>query len=228
MKVRHDEGVANHIGPEPCVAVRKDVDEASVGEGIGQPLSHEIDNSGRRRCFEGGRQHSQARNRKAWRPGGVGEPGMCRSSLGGNREIPGLAIRECAGPHWEGEEPKPMMHGPGKSDSAIVARKPTNKAGQPAAEPVERRAGAEGNAGQQSTCRAQNRESVSQALERIRHVTVQRMESESFIPARWIGVRAPKARAECPNWARSDLCGGRSAMSGPTAIFHVQNANSSL
>ena len=63
-----------------------------------------------------------------------------------------------------------MMHGPGKSDSAIVARKPTNKAGQPAAEPVERRAGTEGNAGQQSTCRAQNRESVSQALERIRSV----------------------------------------------------------
>jgi hypothetical protein len=70
-----------------------------------------------------------------------------------------------------------MMHGHGKSDSAIVARKPTNKAGQPAAEPVERRAGAEGNASQQSTCRAQNRGSVSQALERIRHVTLQRMES---------------------------------------------------
>ena len=65
-------------------------------------------------------------------------------------------------------------HGPGKSDSAIVARKPTNKAGQPAAEPVERRAGAEGNAGQQSTCRAQNRESVSQALERVRKVATQR------------------------------------------------------
>jgi hypothetical protein len=30
---------------------------------------------------------------------------MCRSSLGGNREVPGLAIRECAGPHWGGEEP---------------------------------------------------------------------------------------------------------------------------
>jgi hypothetical protein len=38
-------------------------------------------------------------------PGGVEELGMCRSSLGGNREIPRLAIRECAGPHWEGEEP---------------------------------------------------------------------------------------------------------------------------
>jgi RNA-directed DNA polymerase len=33
-----------------------------------------------------------------------------------------------------------MMHGREKSDSAIVAGKPTNKAGQPAAEPAERRA----------------------------------------------------------------------------------------
>ena len=62
-----------------------------------------------------------------------------------------------------------MMHEHGKSDSAIVAAKPTNKAGRPA-EPVERRAGTEGNAGQHSTRRAQYRESVSQALERIRHV----------------------------------------------------------
>jgi hypothetical protein len=39
VEVRNDEGVAIRIGPEPCVAVRKDVDEASVGEGAGQPLS---------------------------------------------------------------------------------------------------------------------------------------------------------------------------------------------
>ena len=61
-----------------------------------------------------------------------------------------------------------MMHGREKSDPAIVAMKPTNKAGQPAAEPVEPRAGAKGNADQQSTRRAQNRESVSQALDRVR------------------------------------------------------------
>ena len=61
-----------------------------------------------------------------------------------------------------------MMHGREKSDPAIVATKPTNKAEQSAAEPVEPRAGAEGNAGQQSTRRAQNRESVSQALDRVR------------------------------------------------------------
>jgi hypothetical protein len=70
-----------------------------------------------------------------------------------------------------------MMHGRGKSDFAIVAVKPANKAEHPAeqsaaevtaAEPVERRAETKGNAGRQSTCRTQSRASVSQALERIR------------------------------------------------------------
>src|SRR3954464_10337463 len=60
------------------------------------------------------------------------------------------------------------MHGRERSAPAIVARKPTNAAGRPAAEPVERRAGAEGNAGQRSTRRAQDRVSVSQALGRVR------------------------------------------------------------
>src|SRR6516225_4422767 len=61
-----------------------------------------------------------------------------------------------------------------KSDSAIVAERPTNKAGRPAEEPEERRAETEGNAVQQSTRRAQNRESVSQALDRIRQAARQR------------------------------------------------------
>lgn len=67
-----------------------------------------------------------------------------------------------------------MMHGREKSDLAIVATKPTNKAGQPAAEPVEPRAGTKGNASQQSTRRAQDRESVSQALDRVRQAARQR------------------------------------------------------
>ena len=66
------------------------------------------------------------------------------------------------------------MHGGEKSDSAIVAMKPANKAAQAAAERVERRAGAEGNAEQQSTRRAQDRESVSQALARIRQAAKER------------------------------------------------------
>jgi hypothetical protein len=48
-----------------------------------------------------------------------------------------------------------MMYDHEKSDPAIVAVKPTNKAGQPAAELVEPRAEAEGNVSQQSTGRAQ-------------------------------------------------------------------------
>ena len=61
-----------------------------------------------------------------------------------------------------------MMYGREKSDSAIVAKKPANNTGLPVAEQVEPRAGTEGNAGQQRTRRAQNRESVSQKLERVR------------------------------------------------------------
>ena len=67
-----------------------------------------------------------------------------------------------------------MTHGREKSDSAVVAGKPTNKVEQSAAEPVEPRAEDEGNASQQSTCRAQDRESVSQALERIRQAAKER------------------------------------------------------
>jgi RNA-directed DNA polymerase len=78
------------------------------------------------------------------------------------------------GPHREGEEPKPMMHELGKSDSVIGAVKPANKAERSAAELVEQRAGTKGNADQQSTRRAQGRESVSQALGRIRQAAKQR------------------------------------------------------
>ena len=66
-----------------------------------------------------------------------------------------------------------MMHGRGESDSAIVAWKPTNKAERSAAELVEPRAEAKGNASQHSTDRAQNRATVSQGLERIRQVARQ-------------------------------------------------------
>jgi RNA-directed DNA polymerase len=77
-----------------------------------------------------------------------------------------------------------MMHGHEKSDSVIVAVKPANKAAHPAveqsavglaaAELVEPRTETKGNADQQSTCRAQSRVSVSQALERIRKVAKER------------------------------------------------------
>ena len=61
-----------------------------------------------------------------------------------------------------------MMHGPEKSDSVIVAGKPTNKVERSAAESVERRTGTKGNAGQLYTCRTQGRIAWHKVLARIR------------------------------------------------------------
>jgi hypothetical protein len=99
-----------------------------------------------------------------------------------------------------------MMHEREKSDLAVVAVKPANKAERSAAELVERRAGTKGNAGQHSTYRAQYRASVSPALERIRHVCRQ----------------TPEVGAVCGKAARTDLCGGRIAICVPTAILTVR------
>ena len=90
MKVRHDEGVANHIGPEPCVGVSDGVGEASVGERTGQPLSRDSYSSraptplGRRKATR-----SSASSQALERLGVVADPGMCGNSLRGNREISG-------------------------------------------------------------------------------------------------------------------------------------------
>ena len=104
-----------------------------------------------------------------------------------------------------------MMHGRGKSDFAIVAVKPANKAehsaaeqsvAEPtAAEPVERRAETKGNADRQSTHRTQSRASVSQALERIRQAfaVVTRGRSRMRESCMYGSVRgAPSNGRACP------------------------------
>jgi hypothetical protein len=98
---------------------------------------------------------------------------MDASCTGTERSHP-WPVAQAAGPRREGEEPKPAMHEAEKSDLAIVAVKPANNSGQPDAEWVEPRAGAEGNAAQQRMRRAQDRASVSQALDRIRKAAKER------------------------------------------------------
>src|SRR5690242_19843940 len=71
-----------------------------------------------------------------------------------------------------------MMHDREKSHSAIGAGKPTNKAGSPAAEPVEQRAGTKRNANEQSTHRTQGWVRVTQALDRVRQAARQRKEEK--------------------------------------------------
>jgi RNA-directed DNA polymerase len=63
-----------------------------------------------------------------------------------------------------------------KSDSVILAVKPTNKAGEPVAEPAERRTETKGNANQQSPNRVQNRVTGPHALDRVRKVAKERKE----------------------------------------------------
>src|SRR5262249_9068424 len=60
-----------------------------------------------------------------------------------------------------------MMHGQEESRPAVVAMKPSNNAGKPAAEEGERRVGTEGNAVETDTRRAQDRENVSHGLDRV-------------------------------------------------------------
>jgi hypothetical protein len=170
VKVPHGEGVANRIGPEPCAGTREGVGEASVGERIGQPWSCEnLSNPGADvfRITEGNMDGGvSASARLTWRGR---RPWHVRTLFARESGDLGFGqLSDTVGPHREDEESKPMMHEPEKSDSAIVATKPANKAGQLVAEPVERRAGTGRNTGQQSTCRAQNRESVSQTLGRVR------------------------------------------------------------
>ena len=67
-----------------------------------------------------------------------------------------------------------MMNGHEKSGPAIVAVKPTNNTERSVAEPVEREAGAEGNAEQVDTPRTPSREGASHGLDRVRKTARER------------------------------------------------------
>src|SRR5262249_49356587 len=97
-----------------------------------------------------------------------------------------------------------MMYGRGKSDEAIVAGKSANKAERSAAEPVERRAEAKGNAGQQRTLWTQSQAARVTGAGRIRAIA----------PGWSVG---PEGGAVCGKAARTDLWGGRGAILVPPA-----------
>ena len=60
-QVHYDEGIANHIGPEPCVVGREAGGEASAGAHIGQALSRERINWDADVCHSGKRNGSARR-----------------------------------------------------------------------------------------------------------------------------------------------------------------------
>ena len=90
MQVSYSEGLANHTGPESCVGIREDVGEALTGERIGQPSSREsliFPDADVVEITEG--NMGSAITRAPAQSGVVRDPGMCGSSLHGNREVSG-------------------------------------------------------------------------------------------------------------------------------------------
>lgn len=94
VRVHYEEGIASHIAPEPCAGIREEASEASAGECVGQPWSHErvdIPDAGALQYVEGNTSgHDIA---SACRSGVVVEPGMHASALHGRREISRLTWR---------------------------------------------------------------------------------------------------------------------------------------
>lgn len=107
MRVHYDEGVAIHIGPEPCAGICEGAGEASVGERAGQPLSRDrnfIPGADAVHLAEGNtleRASASApttrRGRRTWHAWmlSVREPGDLSSGQ----------LLHRAGPRREGEEP---------------------------------------------------------------------------------------------------------------------------
>ena len=107
MQVHYDEGVAIRIGPEPCVAARKGRGEASVGECIGQPLSHES------HSIPGADAVKRAEGNTAWRVTASAQP-----TRRGRRpwHVQKLLEREPGGPA-SGQQGYPMPARIGKARS---------------------------------------------------------------------------------------------------------------
>src|SRR5580704_6396671 len=165
------------LGSECCVTTGDGGCEAYTAIAWGVGSSHERSDIAGAEGFHSLEGNMCGTVRQGTR-GAVALPGSKAISRakGSYRNLGGLVsgrqmLRERDGPHREGEEPKPMMYGREKSDHAIVAEKPANKAeGSPvarpagekhAAESVERRAGTKGNARQPATNRTQGRAPVA-------------------------------------------------------------------
>ena len=182
MEVHYDEGVATHIGPEPCAGIREDAGEASVGECIGQPWSREtiqIPGADAVRKAEGNMDsRAIASDRPIWR--GL-RPWHVRMLLA--REPGDLRI---------GHRPFGVAWSAMGRRGAVAADEQTGEVrlqyssceadeqsrSQSAAELVEPRMGTKGNVGQQNTHRTQSRESVTQALDRVRQAARQRKKEQ--------------------------------------------------
>jgi hypothetical protein len=90
VKVSCSEGVATTLAPESCVNTREGVGEALTVERAGQPLSRESPNPEADVLDNAEGNKGRCDNASTCYSGAVKDPGMCGSSLHGNREVSGL------------------------------------------------------------------------------------------------------------------------------------------
>jgi hypothetical protein len=106
VQVHYGEGVAIHIGPEPCVGTREGDGEASAGERIGQPLSRERSLVPSAHVVQNTEGDTDGREIASARPARRGRrPWHVRTLLA--REPGGLGFGlwlDTTGPHREDEE----------------------------------------------------------------------------------------------------------------------------
>jgi len=149
MKEPHGKGVANHPDPESCAGGGNIAGEALTGVHAGQVLSSEITSIGVPTLLTDGEGHTEdSVNRELSFDAAESKTlSMCGNSMRGNRETLGISLPDGGGERSEKAGGRTSdMHVPGESDSSIVPEKQTNKAGSSAAESVEGRELAEGNA----------------------------------------------------------------------------------
>ena len=107
MQVHCDEGIASHIGPEPCAGRREAVGEASVGERAGQPLSRDsllVPSADAVDIAEGNtteRDNCEHSDDPAWSKTLARTDAPCAGT--GRSLVWSVAV--WVGPHREGEEP---------------------------------------------------------------------------------------------------------------------------
>lgn len=168
MEVQYGEEMANHSGPESCVTHREVWGEALTGETDRpaiEPRNHQIGMPTQFKLSEGNTRHGD--NRKScFDPTRSETLRMSGSLLHGSWEISGVPDATRSGGTGKVKYRNPVVNAVEKSDTPVVPKKLSNKAG--AAEIMEGRGVTEGNANEPPAGRTQGRETASMGLEGIR------------------------------------------------------------
>ena len=212
MKEPHKQGLANQFGRESCAGSREGTGEALTAGNPGQPLSSENITLRVPTLSCQGEGHTRRSGSREFLFDATESETLCMDghSHRGNRET---SVVPCGDTSPMGRSEKAHgqpsgMYVTEESDDLVVPRKRANKAGTPAAEPVEESGSTKGNRFQITSSRTQRRTIGRVCLNLVRQVV--RLPRTTVIP---------KVGAVCGSSARTDLCGGPSERTVPTATL---------